>query len=259
MKGPLDGRVAVVTGASMGVGRGIAVGLGEAGASVYLLGRTPATLSSAAGDVTAAGGTAFPVVCDLRDDEQVADAFTQVVDGAGRIDILVNNAMGVVPYDLMFSKTPFWDYPASAWDELIDVGLRSHFVAAQHAARTMIRQRSGLIVNISSRGAHSRFAILPYGVGKTALDRMTTDMAQDLEPFGVTVVSYWPPPTATERMRESAGPEDNPSNWSMPVFNGRVIAALAAAADPQTRSGSVLVSRELAAELGVEDPRAERR
>ena len=114
-------------------------------------------------------------------------------------------------------------------------------------------------MNISSRGAQSRFAILPYGVGKTALDRMTADMAQDLEPFGVTVVSDWPPPTATERMRESAGPEDNPSNWSMPVFNGRVIAALAAAADPQTRSGSVLVSRELAAELGVEDPRAERR
>jgi dehydrogenase/reductase SDR family protein 1 len=196
-----------------------------------------------------------PVFCDHRDDEHVAKAFARITAEAKRIDILVNNAMGVIPFDLMFSKTPFWELPINAWDELIDVGLRSHLVASQHAARVMIGQRSGLIVNISSQGAKRRFAILPYGVGKTAVDRMTADMAEDLDAYGVTVVSYWPPPTATERMLESAGPDDDPSAWSVPSFNGRVIAALAAAPDLHTRSGSVLVARELAAEFGIEDRR----
>lgn len=251
--------MAVVTGASHGVGRGIALGLGEAGATVYLTGRSRDRLATAAADVTAAGGAGHPIVCDQRDDDQVANAFAHVIGEANRLDILVNNAMGVIPYELMFSKTPFWEVPAGAWDELIDVGLRSHFVAAQHAAKVMVQQRSGLIVNISSAGAKRRFAVLPYGVGKTAVDRMTADMAEDLGPYGVTAVSYWPPPTATERMLENAEPDDDPTTWSLPVFNGRVIAALASVPDLQSRSGSVLVARELAGELGIDDPRQQSR
>lgn len=262
MNGRLAGRVAVVTGGSRGIGRGIAIGLGEAGATVYITGRTGKDGAEPRGDlvgtaeaITAAGGRGIPVFCDHRDDEQVNKAFAQITGETKRLDILVNNALGVVPFDVIFSKAPFWELPMSAWDELIDVGLRSHLVAAQHAARPMVAQRSGLIVNISSSGAKRRFAILPYGVGKCAVDRMTADMAQDLDAFGVTVVSYWPPPTATERMLESAGPDDDPSAWSVPAFNGRVIAALAAAPDLHARSGSVLVARELAAEFGIEDPR----
>lgn len=248
----------MVTGASHGVGRGIAIGLGEAGATVYLTGRSQDRLAAAAAEVTAAGGIGNPIAWDQRDDDQVANAFAHIIGEAKRLDILVNNAMGVIPYDLMFSKTPFWQVPAGAWDELIDVGLRSHFVAGQHAARVMIEQRSGLIVNISSAGAKRRFAVLPYCVGKTAVDRMTADMAEDLGPYGVTVVSYWPPPTATERMLENAEPDDDPTTWSLPVFNGRVIAALAVLPDIQKRSGSVLVARDLAADLGIEDPRQRR-
>ncbi|HKC18729.1 MAG TPA: SDR family NAD(P)-dependent oxidoreductase [Candidatus Dormibacteraeota bacterium] len=255
MTSDLAGRVAIVTGASRGIGRGIAIGLGEAGATVYVTGRTAGNLASTAQDVTAAGGKGIAVVCDHRDDRQVADVFARIASESKRLDILVNNATGVPPFDLLFTKTPFWELPTGAWSELIDVGLRSHFVAAQSAARMMIEPRIGLIVNISSSGAKRRFAILPYGVGKAAVDRMTADMAEDLEPFGVTVVSYWPPPTATERMVEGAGPGDDPSAWSLPEFNGRVIARLATLADLHRRSGSVLVARELAAELGVEDPR----
>lgn len=251
----LSGRVAVVTGASRGIGRGIAIGLGEAGATVYITGRNTGLLTAAADAITAAGGKGIAIECDHRDDAQVAQAFARVADETHRLDILVNNAMGVLPYDLMFSKTPFWELPASAWDELIEVGLRSHLVAAQNAARTMIGQRSGLIVNISSAGAKRRFAILPYGVGKAAVDRMTADMAEDLKDFGVTVISYWPPPTATERMIEESDPDDDPTSWSVPVFNGRVIAALAGRSDLHSRSGSVVISRELAKELGVADPR----
>ena len=223
------------------------------------MGRRLETLAPTADAVEAAGGVGIPIVCDQRDDSQVDSAFGRITGEAKRLDIMVNNAMGVVAYELMFSDAAFWTYGPEVWDELIDVGLRSHLVAAQQAARTMVGQRSGLIVNISSAGAKRRFAILPYSVGKTALDRMTAEMAADIEPYGVTVVSLWPPPTATERMHESAGPDDDPGTWSMPVFNGRLIAALAVLPDLHSRSGSVLVARELAKELGIEDPREQRR
>ncbi|HET7338972.1 MAG TPA: SDR family NAD(P)-dependent oxidoreductase [Candidatus Dormibacteraeota bacterium] len=248
----------MVTGAGRGVGRGIAIGLGEAGATVYITSRTAKSLEVTAQDVTRAGGRGVPVICDHRDDEQVANVFARVASESQRLDILVNNATGVPPFDVLFTKTPFWELTADSWSELIDVGLRSHFVAAQHAARMMIERRGGLIVNVSSSGAKKRFAILPYGVGKAAVDRMTADMAEDLEPFGVTVVSYWPPPTATERMLEGAGPGDDPASWSLPAFNGRVIARLASLPDLHRRTGTVLVARELGAELGVDDPRQQR-
>lgn len=263
MSGPLSGQVALVTGASRGIGRGIAIGLGEAGATVYITGRTlqpgtaalSGTLPATSTEISTAGGKGIAVACDHRDDAQVAAVFKRIADEAGRLDLLVNNATAFVPYDLLFGETPFWDVPAGVWDDLIDVGVRSHFVAAQHAARMMISQGRGLIVNISSAGAKRRFAILPYGVAKTAVDRMTSDMAHDLASRGVTVVSFWPPATATEHMVSAAGPEDDPSGWSVPEFNGRVIAAMAQIPDLHKRSGSVVVARELAEELGVADPR----
>jgi NAD(P)-dependent dehydrogenase (short-subunit alcohol dehydrogenase family) len=134
---------------------------------------------------------------------------------------------------------------------LFDVGLRSHYVAAQHAVRLMVGQQQGLIVNVSSAGAQSKFAVLPYGVAKAALDRMSMDMAEELRDSGITVVSLWPPPTATEAMLDNVQPDDDVSSWSEPIFNGRVIAALAQAPDLAARSGGAYRARELAAELAV--------
>jgi dehydrogenase/reductase SDR family member 1 len=249
----LDGRVALVTGASRGVGRGTAIGLGEAGATVVVTGRTAEAVDATAGLVTDAGGRGIGAVCDHRDDGQVRAVFARVERELGRLDVLVNNATAVPDLPLLFADTPFWEVPAQMWDDLFDVGLRSHFVASATAAPLMIARGGGLIVNISSAGAIARIgAVLPYGVAKAALDRMTADMGEDLRPHHVTVLSLWPPPTSTPGMLAAAGTDDEPTTWSVPEFTGRVVAALAAT-DHLARTGRSFRARELAAELGVDD------
>jgi dehydrogenase/reductase SDR family protein 1 len=240
----LDGSVALVTGASRGLGRGIARSLSDAGATVYATGRTI--------DPDSSGIVAVP--CDHRDDGAVASVFELVERESGRLDLLVNNATAVPGLGLLFSDRPFWELDvAEEWDGLIDVGLRSHFVAAQHAARIMVRQGRGLIVNVSSAGAATKIGVVPYGVGKAALDHMTKEMAEELRPHGVAVVSLWPPPSKTEGMLGTPDAEAHASTWSSPEFTGRVVAALAEEAGVLARSGSVLKARPLAAELGVDD------
>jgi NAD(P)-dependent dehydrogenase (short-subunit alcohol dehydrogenase family) len=253
----LAGSVAVVTGASRGIGRGVGIGLGEAGATVYVTGRNIEELESTAAAVTAAGGLGVPVLCDHRHDDEVDALFDRVAAEHGRLDLLVNNATAAPDVATLFSEAPFWTLPVSMWDNLFAVGLRSHFVAARRAAMLMVPRQSGLIVNISSAGAIARIgAILPYGVVKTAVDRMTRDMAEDLRGHGVTVLSLWPPPTSTPGMLAAVGPEDDVTAWSLPEFTGRVVAALARS-EHFERSGTAVRVRELAAELGVTDARYE--
>lgn len=239
----LLGSVALVTGASRGLGRGIARSLSEAGATVYATGRS---IGSGSEGIT-------PVMCDHRDDEAVRGVFDLIERESGRLDLLVNNATAVPDLGLLFSDRPFWELDISEWDDLIDVGLRSHFVAAQLAARIMVRQGSGLIVNVSSAGAATKIGIVPYGVGKAALDHMTAEMAAELRPHGVGVVSIWPPPSKTEGMLADPGAATQASTWSSPEFTGRVVAALAQEESVLERSGGVLKVRALAAELGVDD------
>jgi NAD(P)-dependent dehydrogenase (short-subunit alcohol dehydrogenase family) len=243
--------VALVTGASRGIGRGIAVALGETGATVYVTGRT--AVEETAALVGAAGGRGVAAQCDHRDDEAVAAVFMRIVEETGRLDVLVNNATAVPELQLLFSDQPFWEVPLSLWDDLTAVGLRSHFVAARLAVPIMLGQGRGLIVNVSSAGAAAKIGIVPYGVAKAALDHMTGEMASELHGTGVAVVSVWPPPTRTEGMLASAGPHTNTAAWSSSEFTGRVIAALATDSQLTERSGTVLRVRELAQELGVSD------
>lgn len=263
MTAPLDGRVALVTGASRGIGRGIAIGLGRAGATVAITGRTahaghsvlPGSLEETAALVEAAGGTALPLPCDHRDDAAVARAFEIVDARFSRLDVLVNNATMVPDVELLFSATPFWELGVSLWDALFAVGVRSHFVAAQHAAPRMISAGGGLIINISSAGAAAHAGVVPYDVAKTAVDRLTVEMARELSPHGVPVVSLWPPPTATEGMLAAVTPDDDPRTWSPPEFTGSVVAALAAnPEEARQRTGTSVRVRNLARELGITDP-----
>lgn len=260
---PLDGRVALVTGASRGIGRGIAIGLGRAGASVAITGRTvragasslPGGLEETAALVDAAGGTALPLPCDHGDDAAVARAFETIDARFGRLDVLVNNATMIPDVGILFSATPFWELGVSLWDALFAVGVRSHFVAAQHASPRMISAGGGLIINISSAGAAVHAGVVPYDVAKTAVDRLTVEMARELSPHGVPVVSLWPPPTATEGMLAAVTPDDDPRTWSPAEFTGDVVAALAA--DPEEarqRSGTAVMVRNLARDLGIADP-----
>jgi dehydrogenase/reductase SDR family protein 1 len=254
---PLAGQVAVVTGASRGVGKGIALGLGEAGATVYVTGRSrspgrlPGTIDATADEVTRAGGRGIAVPCDHADDADVARLFEHVLADAGRVDILVNNAFCVPDGDLF---QPFWQAPLSFWDDMHRVGLRSHYVAAVHAARAMVAARRGLIVHVSSFGAKIYAVNVAYGVGKAGVDRMARDMARELAPHGVTSVALWPGVVRTERLELEAGrfPFDRATSES-PLFSGRAVAALAADPQRQAKSGQSLVVAELAAEYGFTD------
>jgi NAD(P)-dependent dehydrogenase (short-subunit alcohol dehydrogenase family) len=232
----LTGRVAVVTGASRGIGKGCAIELGALGATVYVTGRSASkgahplggTVAETAAAVTAAGGRGVAVVCDHRDDGQVRRLFRQVETEQGRLDVLVNNAF-LIPKELTSGK-PFWEVPLSNWDDMLDVGTRSAYVASHFAAKLMVPARRGLIANISSSGAREYAWHVAYGVGKCALDRLTADCAHELRPHGVAVVSLWPGLVLTERLASAARSE--------PQASGVSAAASAARSEPQASGAS---------------------
>ncbi len=264
MTGALDGRVAVVTGASRGIGKGCALELGAAGATVYVTARSvreddhplPGTIGATADEVTAAGGTGVAVALDHRDDDAVEALFQRVLDEHGRLDVLVNNAF-IVTNELTSGK-PFWEVPVSNWDDMIDIGTRSAYVASVFAARAMVDAGAGLIVNVSSSGAEEYAWQVAYGVGKCALDRITADTAHELTPHGVSVVSVWPGFVRTERidLGVAAGllPESlDLSTSESPRFVGRAVVALATDPDVARWTGRAVPARDLADEYGFTD------
>ena len=252
---PLAGRIAVVTGASRGVGKGIARGLGEAGATVYVTGRSvdrgalPGTIGETAAEVTALGGKGIAVACDHGVDADVARLFERVrAEQAARLDILVNNAFAIPDGEL---RLPFWQLPIEQWDMMHRVGLRSHYVAAWHAAPLMIAQKRGLIVNVSSFGAKIQAVNVAYGVGKAGVDRMTRDMGRELEAHGVAVVSLWPGIVKTERLLEEPDRLGfDLTNGESPLLSGRAVAALAADEGVLARTGKPHIVAELAVAYG---------
>jgi dehydrogenase/reductase SDR family member 1 len=257
----LKGKIAVVTGASRGIGKGIACELGRAGATVYVTGRTleerssawPGSLKTTADDIAKFGGRAIPLPCDHRDDIGVTAAFERVLREQKRLDILVNSAsaFGDTSDGYPLDEIPFWEMPVRLWDEMHMVGLRSHYVAAAIAAPSMIKQHSGLIVNVSSAGAANYVFNAAYGAAKAALDKLTADMARDLKGTGVTVVSVWPPFTRTEKYDAMKANMDL-SRAKSPGYTGRTIVALAADPKLSGRTGQALRITELAAEYGVQ-------
>ena len=262
---PLAGKVALVTGASRGIGKGCALELAAAGAAVYVTGRTtgagqhplPGTVGATAEEITAAGGSAVAVACDHREDDAVRAVFDRIAADHGRLDVLVNNAFIVT--DELTSGLPFWEVPISNWDDMIDVGTRSAYVASVLAAPVMIGQGDGLIANVSSSGAAEYAWHVAYGVGKCALDRMTADCARELRDTGVSMVSVWPGFVRTERIDVAvdAGVELPPSldlsAAESPRFTGRAVAALAVDADRSRYTGQAVTSRDMADVFGFTD------
>lgn len=245
--GDLNGRIALVTGASRGVGRGVALGLAHAGAQVYATGRTiaDADLDS---NITR-------ITCDHTDDNAVAHVFDVIEQQCGRLDVLVNVAWG--GYERMVEDgrftwmAPFWEQPLWRWDAMVTTGVRSAYVASQHAARAMVRARRGLIVHVSSWAGRKYGGNTVCGLAKAATDRMASDMGHELASHGITVVSLYPGLVRTEGVL-AAGVFDL-SNSESPEFIGRAVAALANDADAVRWNGSVVVAAALAAHYGFTD------
>lgn len=243
----LGGSIAIVTGASRGVGRGVATGLAQHGATVYATGRTIAEKEL--------DSSIHRLLCDHTDDEAVARVFEQVAADQGRLDVLVNNAWG--GYERMVENgrftwgLPFWEQPMWRWDAMMVAGVRAAVVASQHAARLMVPNKRGLIVNISHWAAQKHIGNIFYGLSKAATDKLTADTAHELRPFGVTVVSLYPGLVRTEAVL-AAGVFDL-SNSESPEFLGRAVAALAADADALRWTGKRVVAADVAREYGFSD------
>jgi dehydrogenase/reductase SDR family member 1 len=262
----LKGKVAVVTGASRGVGKGVALGLGEAGATVYVTGRTikaktdveklGGTVFETAEAVTAVGGKGVAIQCDHCDDTQVEEVFKQVTKKSKRIDILVNNAWG--GYEKMREGRtltyfkPFWEQPFWRWDAMFDAGVRPAYTSSAYAARLMTKKKNGLIVNISFWSAQVYLGNTQYGVSKAAVDKMTDYMAHELKKYNVAVVSLYPGLVRTESVMRNAKHFDM-SNSESPQFIGRVVAALASDPGIMKKSGKVLVAAQEALEYDIQD------
>ena len=245
----LNDRVAVVTGATKGVGRGVAHELAQHGARVFVTGRSAPDRQRIEERVTG-------IRCDHRDDEQVRAAFELILREASTIDILVNNVWGgyenmVENGDFTWPK-PFWEQPLWRWDAMFSAGVRAHYQASQLAAPAMVARRRGLIVNISTWAAQKRIANVAYGVSKAATDKMTADMALELKPHGVTVVSLYPGLVRTEKVMEAAQWLDL-SNSESPEFTGRAVVALAGDPDALRHTGKVLIAAGLASDYGFSD------
>ena len=259
-------KVAVVTGASRGVGKGIALGLGEAGATVYVTGRTVkdktdadklgGTIFQTAEYVTELGGKGVAIPCDHTDDSQVEQTFKRIAKESKKIDILVNNAWG--GYEKMSEGRtltyfkPFWEQPFWRWDAMFAAGVRAAYTASAYAARTMTRKKRGLIVNISFWSAQVYLGNTQYGASKAAVDKMTEYMAHELKKFNVAVVSLYPGLVRTESVMRNAKHFDM-SNSESPQFIGRVVAALANDPNIMKKSGQVLVAAQEALEYGIQD------
>jgi len=262
----MKGKVAVVTGASRGVGKGIALGLGEAGATVYVTGRSVeekkdaeklgGTVFSTAEAVTSMGGKGIAIHCDHRDDAQVEAAFKHIAKVSKKIDTLVNNAWG--GYENMREGRaftyfkPFWEQPFWRWDAMFDAGVRAAYTSSAFAARLMTKRKSGLIVNISFWSAQVYLGNTQYGVSKAAVDKMTEYMARELKKYKVAVVTLYPGLVRTESIMRNAKHFDM-SNSESPQFIGRVVAALANDPNIMKKSGKVLVAAQEALDYGIRD------
>ena len=248
---PLKDKIALVTGGTRNVGKGIALALGEAGATVYVTGRS-ITENDVKG-ITKAGGKGIAVICNHENDDEVKAVFEQIESNDGRLDILVNNAWGGYnrlrnrkAYSGFKWKSPFWEQPLDLWNEMNNVGVRSNYVSSFYASKLMLKQKHGLIVNISFYASQKYYGNVIYGVSKAAVDKMTKDMSEELKKYKITCVSLYP--GYIDDKKKAPDPKKESSN-----FLSRVITSLALYNYNMKKTGLILVAAELAKEYGFTD------
>ncbi|XP_067652032.1 dehydrogenase/reductase SDR family member 1-like [Haliotis asinina] len=271
----LAGKVCIVTGATRGIGRGIALQLGEAGATVYITGRTLTTpkdadvsgsLTDTATEVEARGGKCIPVQCDHSKDEDVEKLFDRVGrEQDGRLDVLVNNAYAAVNDIAKNFRVPFWEQGQDMWDRVNNVGLRNHYICSVLASRMMVPRKQGLIINISSIGGLSYLFNVPYGIGKEACDRMAKDCSVELKRHNVAFISLWPGAVKTETVTRFMDEESETKNSMFSKFQetfkngesveyaGKCVVGLATDPNIMKKSGRIFISTDLGYEYGFVD------
>ena len=259
----LHKKVAVVTGATRGLGKGIALALGGAGATVYVTGRSdasgttenlPGTIQDTADAVTQRGGQGIAVRCDHTADDQVEALFNRVTQEQGRLDVLANNVWGgYEQFDWSRFAAPFWEQPLSHWSGMFEAGVRAYLTAARFAAPLMFAT-GGLIVHTTAWDRDKYLANIYYDLAKAAVNRMAFGMAKELEPHRVAVIALAPGFVGTERVLAAfaAAGRELPS-IETPEYIGRAVVALATDANVMAKSGRVLTVGQLAAEYGFTD------
>lgn len=263
----LSGKVAVVTGASRGVGRGVAVALARCGAKVYCAARTMearetklrtgGSLAETVEMIRSFGGEATAIRCDVTDDRSVEELFAEVArQQNGRLDLLVNTAWGgyerYVDGSDYEDQKPFWEQPLHWWDAMFNAGVRSYYTCTRQAAKLMVPRRDGLVVTVSFFAGRTYMKPVLYGVAKAATDRLVADTAIELREHGVTSVALYPGLVRTESVLLNAEYFDM-SNSESPEFQGRAVAALLADGNRISKTGKVFVSAELALEYKFTD------
>jgi NAD(P)-dependent dehydrogenase (short-subunit alcohol dehydrogenase family) len=260
----LQGKVAIVTGSSRGIGKAMALGLAGAGASVVVAARTaepkngmPGTIHETVAEIEAAGGKALAVACNVREEESIRDMVSRALDEFGAVDVLVNNA-GIGGY------APFLQMTLREWDLNMDINLRAPFIACQSVAPIMIEQGGGSIINVSSHAAANIFsstlgedrdagiAIIgqAYGASKAALERLTWGLASELGPHNIAVNALKPlRPVATEGFRFQR-PDADFSTWATPEDLAKATVYLAAQ-DARGLTGTIVTAEELVRRLGL--------
>lgn len=253
--------IAVVTGASRGAGRGIAIALGSHGCTVYVTGRSekagdatfPGTIYETAEAITAAGGKGIAVRVDHADDRQVKDLFDRVEREQGRLDILVNNAFAT--HEQLTASGNFWEKPLAVADTLT-VGLRSSYVASYYAAPMMIKQRSGLMIFTSSSGSVHYVLGPAYGAHKAGMDKLAADMAVDFKDYNVAALSIWMGALMSERLKALiASYPDKFRHLILETteFTGHIIWALYNDPKLMELSGQTVIGAEVALKYGIKD------
>jgi NAD(P)-dependent dehydrogenase (short-subunit alcohol dehydrogenase family) len=276
MSGPLEGKVALVGGATRGAGRGIAVALGEAGATVYATGRStrerrseidrPETIEETAELVTAAGGGGIAVAVDHLDPAQVRGLIERIDSEHGRLDVLVNDIWGAE--HLFEWSTPVWEHDLDNGLRLLRLAIDTHLITSHHALALLLRRPGGLVVEVTDGTAaynadHYRVSMF-YDLAKTSVTRMAWALAQELGPKDCTAVALTPGWMRSEAMLENHGVTE--ANWreatqrsphfcisESPRYVGRAVAALAADPDASRWNGQSLSSGQLAQVYGFTD------